>query len=83
MLSIIVTSWGKENTIESCLTSIKKQLANGDELIVIHSGISAAHSRNQGAKKAKGKLLVFIDGDMILDSNFISSLKRDYVEIQF
>lgn len=33
-------------------------------------------SRNLGAKKAKGKVLVFVDADMIFDKNFIKNLTK-------
>jgi GT2 family glycosyltransferase len=67
----------------SCLASIKSQLSVNDELIIIHEGISAAKSRNKGARQAKNQLIVFIDGDMILAPNFFTLLRENYLKYKF
>lgn len=45
-----------------------------------HAG--PAKARNLGAKKAKGKILIFTDSDCILDKNFISEMARPFANAE-
>lgn len=48
-------------------------LPQKEDLVIIHCGqnIGRAAARNLGADKASGKVLIFIDGDLILSERFV------------
>ncbi len=70
---IIVDDGSTDKTKEIVKTFVKKdkrvKLIKGE-----HKG--PGFSRNLGAKKAKGKVLVFVDADMIFEKNFIKNLTK-------
>ena len=50
---------------------------SGIKIFKIEGKCSAAIARNIGAKEAKGDILVFLDGDMKLDADFLSLAMKD------
>lgn len=69
---IIADDGSKEETKKL----IEKFIKENPKLKIIHSwqenlGFRAAASRNKAGFKAKSEYLIYIDGDMILDENFI------------
>ncbi len=54
----------------------KEKLKQFKEVLVIEANHlkSASHARNQGAKAAKGEFLIFIDSDVVIDHNWISTI---------
>lgn len=88
-LSIIIPVYNEEKVIANCLKSLASQTAKNFEIIVVDDGstdnskqfaaLSQKHkgpgaARNLGAKKAKGKILVFVDADMEFDLDFLTKL---------
>ena len=74
---IIVDDGSKDNTFNVCEVLKKRD----NRISVIHqknNGSSAA--RNRGISKAKGKYLVFIDGDDTVDSYFLEKLIEPIIE---
>jgi glycosyltransferase involved in cell wall biosynthesis len=74
---IIVDDGSKDKTKEIVRKFIKKskkiKLIEGE-----HKG--PGFSRNLGAKKAHGKILVFVDSDMAFDKSFIKNLTKPILE---
>ncbi len=75
--------------INQCLQSLSKQTTKDVEIIVVDDGstdgsasfstLKQSHkgpgaARNLAAKKAQGKVLVFVDADMEFEANFIEKL---------
>jgi glycosyltransferase involved in cell wall biosynthesis len=74
---IIVVDDGSTDKTLVILNNLKKVLQNFVILKQNHQGPGAA--RNLGAKKAKGKILVFVDADMTFDKNFLKNLIKPII----
>jgi glycosyltransferase involved in cell wall biosynthesis len=68
---ILVNDGSTDRTAE-----IAKKTDVCDRIINFKEGHSAAFARNRGAEKARGKWLVFIDADMIVEKTFLNKIKR-------
>jgi len=69
---VIIADDGSKKTTKDLIEKYKKE----SKLNLIHSwqedlGFRAARSRNKAILKASGEYIILIDGDMILDKNFI------------
>ena len=70
---VIIADDGSTNTTKQLIKNFQKE----SKLNIIHSwqedlGYRAARSRNKAIARASGEYIVLIDGDMILDKNFIN-----------
>ncbi|WP_457549424.1 glycosyltransferase [Archaeoglobus sp.] len=63
-------------------TALEAKQAGADSVISVKKGC-AAGARNAGAKIAKGKLLVFLDADCIMEKNFLKILWNDFKKEKF
>ncbi len=61
------------NDSKTSLFELRKDLKNADVLILNNPKSGVASARNFGLKKSKGDLLIFIDDDMIINSNSITN----------
>lgn len=93
-VSVIIAVYNEEKVIGNCLASLRKQTAPLEIIVVDdgstdsstafatlhqkHQGPGAA--RNLGARKAKGKILVFVDADMEFEPDFIEKLTAPIVD---
>lgn len=69
---IIVVDDGSTDRTVKRLKNLQKEIEGLRLLEQKHKGPGAA--RNKGAKKAKGKILVFVDADMTFDEDFLEKL---------
>lgn len=69
---IVVDDGSKDNTLQ-----LIKQYKNIELFQLKHQG--TAISRNFGASKSQGKILVFVDADMEFEKNFISKLVQPII----
>lgn len=75
---IIVIDDGSTDGTLLILKNLKKTLKNFTFGRIQHGGAGAA--RNYGASLAKGKILVFVDADMVFDKDFIKNLTKPITE---
>jgi glycosyltransferase involved in cell wall biosynthesis len=80
---IVVNDGSNDRTVE-----IIKNLKYKIKLLNFEKGHSAAFSRNRGAEQAKGKYLIFLDADQIIEDNFVNNLvslitKQDYEALSY
>lgn len=75
MISVVIPSYHEDcNTIYSCLSSIKEAKKNCPcevEIFVAKDIKGIGKARNFGATQTKGDILVFIDADCTMSSNFL------------
>jgi glycosyltransferase involved in cell wall biosynthesis len=66
-LSAVVPATDEPPTLEACLRGIREAAAPPEELIVVESapGPGPAAARNEGATRATGDVLVFVDADVV------------------
>lgn len=70
LISIIIPCKKQDNNLKLLLNDIASQQISGEQEAIIMEGIyPPGEARNQGAKKAKGNVLVFTDGDIRLGNN--------------
>lgn len=68
---IIVDDFSSDNTVE-----IVERIAKTDNRIKLlrqETNLGCAKARNRGLREAKGKYITFLDGDDLLDSNYLES----------
>lgn len=75
-VSVIIPIGKNRRYLPNCLDSLKKQEGVALEIISVNDeeNLGPGVARNQGAKKAKGKILVFVDADMRFESDFVKKL---------
>jgi len=83
-VSVIIPVYKNAKLLDKCLESLNSQSFKNQEIITVddnkpHQG--PAMARNRGAKSAAGKILVFVDSDMIFDKNFIKNLTAPIISL--
>lgn len=71
LVSVVIPTRKKEATLKSCLKSIRQQTYKNIETVVVDLGLERSYQRNWGAKRGRGKYLLFVDADMELSPQVI------------
>ena len=72
--SIIIPTLGRSESLKRCLESIKVQSFENFEVILVTEKGPLAELRNTGAKRARGRYLIFIDDDTRVTRNWLREL---------
>lgn len=76
MISVVVTSYGKDKeTVDKCLSSISAQSPT-TEVIVVNDHAHVCANRNKGAEKATGEYIIFVDADKFLAPTMFEEMKE-------
>lgn len=81
-LEIIVVDDGSEDDSKLKIKNEKLKLKKQNLLLLEQKHQGPGIARNLGAKRAKGGILVFVDGDMTFESNFLEKLTRPIINGQ-
>ena len=79
-LSVIVPATNRPATLRQCLAAIEGATAAPEEVIVVDDG-SLKHpalARNQGAHKASGDVLVFVDADVTVHPDAFVRIRQAF-----
>lgn len=70
---VIIVDDGSVDATGELPEKYRKQGLNIKYFYQEHTGFRAAKARNEGIKQAKGKLLIFIDSDVLVSNDFIEN----------
>jgi GT2 family glycosyltransferase len=73
-VSIIIPSLGRSECLDKCLNSIHAQSYKDYEIIIVTDKGDLPLIRNQGANKAKGEYLTFIDDDVECTESWLEEI---------
>jgi len=73
---IIVVNDGSTDKTKKIVENYVKKFPRKVKLINFSRGHSASFARNRGAEKAKGKWLIFIDADQIVEDKFLEKVDK-------
>ncbi|MBU2052571.1 glycosyltransferase [Patescibacteria group bacterium] len=73
--SIIIPSSGRDS-LTKCLESIRTQSFSNFEVIIVTGDAPLTKVRNEGAKKARGKYIIFIDDDTVAEKEWLYEMVR-------
>lgn len=69
-VEILIVDDGSTDETATLIEEYKAKIKNLHYLYVEHEGYRVGYVRNQGIKCAKGKIIVFLDSGMLVDSTF-------------
>ena len=81
-VSIIIPTLGRNESLRDCLESLWQQTYQDYEIIKVTEEGPLAKLRNEGAKRARGKYLVFIDDDVWCSPQWLRGIVRAFEESQ-
>jgi len=77
-LSAIVPASDAPATLEACLQAIHGADEAPEEVIVAREGLGPAAARNDGASRASGDVLVFVDADVLPHADAFHRIRRAF-----
>ena len=77
-ISIIIPTIGRDESLDACLESIETQDYRFYEIIKVTESGELAKLRNEGAKRASGDILLFIDDDTVAAPGWLRSISDTF-----
>jgi glycosyltransferase involved in cell wall biosynthesis len=77
-LTAVVPATNAPATLAACLEAIGAAEETPEEVIVAEDGIGPAAARNDGARRARGDVLVFVDADVLPHRDAFSRIRRAF-----
>lgn len=79
-LSVIIPTYKRERELKRLLKSLEQEKKNIFEIIVMRQtkNPSMTHARNEGARRAKGDILLFLDDDVIAHLGLINAHRKNF-----
>ena len=70
----------RSQSLKICLDSLERQTFKDFEIILVTERGNLVELRNEGAKRSKGKFLVFIDDDVICEPRWMESIVSSFYQ---
>lgn len=77
-VSIIIPTYGRSYELRECLESLWAQTEQDFEIIQVKEKGELAALRNQGASRAQGEILIFIDDDVVCSPRWLESILQTF-----
>lgn len=79
-LSIVIPATDAPAHLDRALAALRDATLGDDEIIVIQepSGLGPAAARNEGAKRAVGDVMVFVDADVVVASDALARIREAF-----
>lgn len=78
LASIIIPTFGRSESLAKCLASLDAQTERRFEVILVREEGELAKLRNDGAKRATGDYLIFIDDDVICSPGWLDGITKSF-----
>ncbi len=81
-VSVVVPATDRPPTLDRCLRALEAGTDRADETIVVDgpAGLSASAARNDGARRASGEVVLFVDADVEVDRDAIARVRSTMTE---
>ena len=76
--SIVIPTLGRSSSYEVCKESLYQQSNQDFEIIKVTEEGSLAALRNEGARRARGQYLIFIDDDVVCGVDWLEAMHRSF-----
>lgn len=80
LVSVIIPTIGRVDSLRDCQESLWAQTYQDYEIILVKEEGELARLRNEGAKRARGKYLIFIDDDVVTSPGWLAAIIRTFEE---
>lgn len=77
-VSVIIPTLGRSESLERCRDSLRKQTFQDFEVVLVTEEGSLSALRNEGARRAKGEILVFTDDDVVMEPQWLEAILRAF-----
>jgi lipopolysaccharide/colanic/teichoic acid biosynthesis glycosyltransferase/GT2 family glycosyltransferase len=79
-ITAVVPATNRPATLEACLTGLRQAKDGPDEIVVVEdpSIRSPAAARNEGAARASGDVLVFVDADVVVHRDAFARIREAF-----
>lgn len=77
-VSVIIPTLGRGDSLYDCLESLHHQTYQDFEIIKVTEEGPLAKLRNEGAKRARGKYLIFIDDDVVCSPEWLEAIIKTF-----
>ena len=78
MASVLIPSYGRQESLEACLRSLNEQTVKPFEIIIEGKKGPLSEIRNQIASRSSGDILCFIDDDVECNANWLASILHTF-----
>ena len=79
-LTAVVPATNRPATLERCLAAIRSATAGPEEVVVVDepAGVGPSGARNDGARRARGDVVVFVDADVLVHEDAFARIREAF-----